>query len=89
MLHSMKQRQHKLTTQPMALPSFNESWTSLKTQLLMELQRLARKRQMTLVEMRERILTQTGSLTEVEQTAITEINRQLVDDIFNRAVSNW
>ncbi len=29
------------------------------------------------------------SLTDVEQTAITEINKQLVDDIFNRAVSNW
>jgi hypothetical protein len=29
------------------------------------------------------------SLAAVEQDAITEINRQLVDDIFNRAVSNW
>lgn len=29
------------------------------------------------------------SLNEVEQTLITEINRQLVDDIFNKAVSNW
>ncbi len=29
------------------------------------------------------------SLASVEQQAITEINRQLVDDIFNKAVSNW
>ena len=29
------------------------------------------------------------SLTTIEQTAITEINKQLVDDIFNKAVSNW
>ena len=29
------------------------------------------------------------SLTSVEQAAITEINKQLVDDIFTRAVSNW
>jgi hypothetical protein len=29
------------------------------------------------------------NLTEVELGLIDEINRQLVDDIFNRAVSNW
>ena len=29
------------------------------------------------------------NLNEVELTLIEEINRQLVDDIFNRAVSNW
>lgn len=29
------------------------------------------------------------SLASIEQTAIAEINKQLVDDIFNRAVSNW
>lgn len=29
------------------------------------------------------------SLAAIEQEAIAEINRQLVDDIFNRAVSNW
>lgn len=29
------------------------------------------------------------SLSEVELTLINEINRQLVDDIFNKAVSNW
>jgi len=29
------------------------------------------------------------SLTEIEQDAIAEINKQLVDDIFNKAVSNW
>lgn len=29
------------------------------------------------------------SLTEVEQNAIVELNKQLVDDIFNKAVSNW
>jgi hypothetical protein len=29
------------------------------------------------------------SLAEVEQTLIDEIDKQLVDDIFNKAVSNW
>ncbi len=29
------------------------------------------------------------SLAEVEQTLMDEINKQLVDDIFNKAVSNW
>ncbi len=29
------------------------------------------------------------SLASIEQDAITQINKQLVDDIFNRAVSNW
>ncbi len=29
------------------------------------------------------------SLNEVEQSLIEEINRQLVDDVFNKAVSNW
>lgn len=29
------------------------------------------------------------NLSDVELTLIDEINRQLVDDIFNRAVSNW
>ena len=29
------------------------------------------------------------NLAEVELTLIDEINRQIVDDIFNRAVSNW
>jgi hypothetical protein len=29
------------------------------------------------------------SLTEVELNLIDEINKQLVDDIFNKAVSNW
>lgn len=29
------------------------------------------------------------SLSSIEQEAITQINRTLVDDIFNRAVSNW
>ena len=29
------------------------------------------------------------SLTDVEQEAIAEINKQLIDDIFNKAVSNW
>lgn len=31
----------------------------------------------------------TKNLVEVEMTLIDEINRQIVDDIFNRAVSNW
>lgn len=31
----------------------------------------------------------TKNLAEVELSLIEEINRQLVDDIFNRAVSNW
>lgn len=31
----------------------------------------------------------TKSLAEVETALIEEINNQLVDDIFNRAVSNW
>lgn len=29
------------------------------------------------------------SLTEVELSLIEEINRQLIDDIFNKSVSNW
>jgi hypothetical protein len=29
------------------------------------------------------------NLTEVEETLITEINEQLIDDIFNKAVINW
>jgi outer membrane lipopolysaccharide assembly protein LptE/RlpB len=29
------------------------------------------------------------SLTEVELSLIDEINRQLIDDIFNKSVSNW
>ena len=29
------------------------------------------------------------SLSEEEATLIDEINRQLVDDIFNKSVSNW
>lgn len=31
----------------------------------------------------------TKNLVEVELALIDEINRQIVDDIFNRAVSNW
>ena len=31
----------------------------------------------------------TKNLAEVELRLIDEINRQIVDDIFNRAVSNW
>src|SRR6266404_568829 len=76
-LRSMKQHQRKLTIQPMALPSFNESWTSLKTQLLIELQRLARERQMTLIEMREWMLTPGAELTVMEQTWV-EQTRKLV-----------
>src|SRR6266404_3068433 len=74
-LHSMKQQQRKLMIQPMALPSSDELWTSLKTQLLEELQRLARKQQMTLVEMREWMLTQTGDLTREEQTWLKQTRR--------------
>ena len=29
------------------------------------------------------------ALTSIEPTATAEINKQLTDDIFNRAVSNW
>ena len=29
------------------------------------------------------------SLAEVEQSLIEDINKQLVDDIFNKSVSNW
>lgn len=29
------------------------------------------------------------SLAEVEQALIEDINKQLVDDIFNKSVSNW
>lgn len=29
------------------------------------------------------------TLTSIEQEAITQINKQLIDDIFNRAISNW
>src|SRR6267378_3854204 len=76
-LRSMKQQQRKLTIQPMALPSFSESWTSLKTQLLTELQRLARKRQITLVEMREKMLTRGTELTKEEQTWMRQ-TRKLV-----------
>src|SRR6266404_1166770 len=76
-LHSMKRRQCKLTIQPTALPSSNELWTSLKTQLLVELQRMARGHRMTLVEMWERILTQTANLTEIKQ-AWLEQTRKLV-----------
>src|SRR6266404_7745362 len=76
-LRSMKQHQRKLTIQPMALPSFNESWTSLKIQLLTELQRLARERQITLIEMREWILTPGAELTIMEQTWV-EQTRKLV-----------
>src|SRR6266404_331658 len=76
-LRSMKQHQRKLTIQPMALPSFNESWTSLKIQLLTELQRLARERQITLMEMREWMLTPGAELTRTEQTWV-EQTRKLV-----------
>src|SRR6266404_1665968 len=76
-LRSMKQHQRKLTIQPMALPSFNESWTSLKTQLLTELQRLARERQITLIEMREWMLTRGADLTTMEQTWVKR-TRKLV-----------
>src|SRR6266404_9236431 len=74
-LRSMKRHQRKLTTQPMALPSFNESWTSLKTQLLTELQRLARERQITLIEMREWILTPGAELTRMEQTWVAQTRK--------------
>src|SRR6266404_3557800 len=74
-LRSMKQHQRKLTIQPMALPSFNESWTSLKTQLLMELQRLARERRITLIEMREWMLMQTMNLTTTEQAWLKQTRR--------------
>src|SRR6266404_1698822 len=76
-LHSMKQQQRKLMIQPMVLPSSDELWTSLKTQLLVELQRLAREHQMTLVEMREWMLTQTMDLTRME-AAWLEQTRRLV-----------
>src|SRR6267378_8428447 len=77
LLHSMTQQQRRLTIPPMVLPSFNESWTSLKTQLLTELQRLARERQITLMEMREWILTPGAELTMMEQTWV-EQTRKLV-----------
>src|SRR6267378_1581621 len=77
LLHSMTQQQRRLTIPPMALPSFNESWTSLKTQLLTELQRLARKRRITLVEMRAWMLTQGAELTKEEWAWVTQ-TRKLV-----------
>src|SRR6266404_3183258 len=67
-LRSMKQRQRKLTIQPTVLPSSDESWTLLKLQLLEKLQKLARKQQMTLVEMWEWMLMQTVNLTREERT---------------------
>src|SRR6266404_9227930 len=76
-LHSMKQRQRKLTTPQTALPSFNESWISLKTQLLTELQELARGRQLTLIEMREWMLTRGKDLTMKEQMWVIQ-TRKLV-----------
>src|SRR6266404_121198 len=66
-LHSMTQQQHRLITQLTELPSFDESWISLKIQLLTELQKLARERQMTLIELREWMLTQMADLTQMEQ----------------------
>src|SRR6266404_5496796 len=77
LLHSMTQQRRRSTIPPMALPSFNESWTSLKIQMLTELQRLARERRMTLIEIREWMLTPGTELTAMEQTWM-EQTRKLV-----------
>src|SRR6266404_5908400 len=62
-------------TQPMALPSSDELWSSLKTQMLMELQRLARERRLTRIEMREWMLMQTMNLTTTEQAWLKQTRR--------------
>src|SRR6267378_2345240 len=74
-LHSMTQQQCRLTTPPMVLPSSNELWISLKTQLLVELQRMAKEHRMTLVEMREWMLTQPANLTEQERAWLEQTRR--------------
>src|SRR6266404_1089292 len=58
LLQSMKQRQQRLVTTPLALPSSNKLWCSLRLQLMVELQRLAQERKLTLVEAKEVILTE-------------------------------
>src|SRR6266404_8863024 len=53
---SMKRRQHRLATTPTGLPSSDVLWRSLRLQLMETLQRLAGKRQLTLLEAKEMIL---------------------------------
>src|SRR6266404_7932548 len=63
----MKRQQVTLVMTPPALPSSEELWHSLRLQLMVELQRMAREWRMTILEEREFVLTQTMGLTMQEQ----------------------
>src|SRR5882762_12035765 len=63
----MRQQQQRLETILTALPSSDALWQSLRLQLLVELQRLARTWKKTMVEMREFLLMHTVGLTMMER----------------------
>jgi len=56
LLASMRQRQRRLETTMMGLPSSAVLWQSLRLQLMSTLQRLASERKLTVVEANEMML---------------------------------
>src|SRR6266404_2017041 len=69
-------QQRSATTLPV-LPSSNALWQSLWLQLLVELQQLARERRMTIIEMREFLLTHTVGLTMMEWCWLEQVRNLL------------
>src|SRR6266404_9877790 len=78
LLASMKQRQQRLETTQLGLPSSAELWRSLRLQLMVTLQRLARMRKLTLLEAKEMILRTKPQDLSMEERCWLESARNLV-----------
>src|SRR6266404_4342090 len=73
---TIRQQQRSAMTLPV-LPSSTTLWQSLRLQLLMELQRLAREKRMTVIEMQEFLLMPTASLTRAEWCWLEQLRNLL------------
>ncbi len=78
LLASMKQWQQRLETTQPGLPSSAELWRSLRLQLMVTLQRLARERKLTLLEAKEMILRTKPQDLSMEEQCWLEAARNLV-----------
>src|SRR6266404_4984484 len=71
----MKWQQATSVMTPLALPSSEELWCSLRLQLMVELQRMARERRLTILEEQEFVLTQTMGLTMQERCWLEQTHK--------------
>src|SRR6266404_3116423 len=75
---SMRQRQRRLATTPMGLPSSDVLWRSLRLQLMGTLQRFANERKLTMTEAKEMLLWTPPLDLTMEERCWLESARNLV-----------